>query len=214
MLFSIPLVLFNFYAAFSGLTYVEDFYYALYEVILTTWAICFYLFLEVDVDPSHKDASRPGTFLAEHYKHCREVVIQPIYKKLMLWALYAWYSGAVLFFVSFHSYGLLSNGDSGVVNSSGKIDGLWTAGFTSFTILLAAHHVIIFVSTRSYSVPLVLGYIFSVVCFMPITVLLNELVPSTMMYSTTFSDVLSQPLYWAVVLAGTTAICMPYFFVK
>lgn len=60
MLFSIPLVFFNIHAAFSGLTYVEDFYYALYEVIMTTFAICFYLFVEVDVDPKYKPADNPS----------------------------------------------------------------------------------------------------------------------------------------------------------
>ena len=104
MLFSIPLILFNIYAAFSGLTYVEDFYYALYEVILTTWAICFYLFLEVDVDKSYKSQSVPGTFLAEYYKHCCEEVIQPIYKKLFYWSIYAWYSGIIFFYISFFTY--------------------------------------------------------------------------------------------------------------
>ena len=45
MLISVPLVFFNAYAAFSGLTFVEDYYYALYEVILTTFAIGGYLLL-------------------------------------------------------------------------------------------------------------------------------------------------------------------------
>ena len=211
MLFSIPLVLFNAYAAFSGLTYMDDYYYALYEVILTTWAICAYLFIEVDVDSSYKSASRPGTFLAEYYSHCREVVIQPIYKKLFLWSLYAWYSGCVLFFASFMTYGMLG---SQAVNASGKTDGIWTAGFASFTILILAHHVIIFLGTRNYTVLLVLAYIFSLLCFMPLTVFLNVATAGAGMYRTTFSDVMSQPIYWMIVAVGVVAICMPYFFVK
>lgn len=54
MLFSVPLVFFNAYAAFSGLTFVEDYFYALYEVILTTWAIAGYLLFEYDVDSFFK----------------------------------------------------------------------------------------------------------------------------------------------------------------
>ena len=187
MLFSIPLLFFNAYAAFSGITYVEDYYYALYEVILTTWAICFYLFIEIDVDGAYKSPSKKGTYLAEYYKHCCEVVIQPIYKKLFLWAMYAWYSGFVLFFISFMTYGMFG---SQSVNESGKTDGVWTAGFTSFTILLLAHHVIIFVGTRSYTIPLVLAYIFSILCFMPITALLNDRTTTTMTYRTAFSDIM------------------------
>ena len=211
MLFSIPLVFFNAYALFSGLTYVENYYYALYEVILTTWAICFYLFIEVDVDSAYKSASKPGTYLAEYYRHCCEEVIQPIYTKLFLWSLYAWYSGIVLFFVSFMTYGMFG---SQSVNEEGKTDGVWSAGFASFTILIVAHHIIIFVGTRNYTLILVLAYIFSLLCFMPITIFLNEYGEGSMMYRTTFSDVMSQPLYWLIVLVGVTAICMPYFFVK
>lgn len=46
MLFSIPILFFNTVCGYSGLTYVEDFYFALYEVILTTFAIMFYLLLD------------------------------------------------------------------------------------------------------------------------------------------------------------------------
>ena len=53
MLFSIPILLFNTLCGYSGLTYVEDLYYALYEVIMTTFAIYFYLLLDQDV--SFKD---------------------------------------------------------------------------------------------------------------------------------------------------------------
>lgn len=31
------------------------------------------------------------------------------------------------------------------------------------------------------------------------------------MYRTTFTDVLSSPLYWLVVLCGTVAVCAPYY---
>jgi len=56
MLFSVPLVFFNAYAAFSGLTFIEDYFYALYEVILTTWAIAGYLLFEYDVDSFFKSS--------------------------------------------------------------------------------------------------------------------------------------------------------------
>ena len=71
MLFSGPLVFFNAYAAFSGLTFVEDYFYALYEVILTTWAIGGYLIFEYDVNSFFKSASLSDDYLAHHYKHCK-----------------------------------------------------------------------------------------------------------------------------------------------
>ena len=42
MLFSIPILFFNTVCGFSGTTYIADLYFALYEVIMTTWAIAFY----------------------------------------------------------------------------------------------------------------------------------------------------------------------------
>ena len=46
MLFSIPVLFFNTVCGYSGTTYVEDLYFALYEVIMTTFAIAYYLMLD------------------------------------------------------------------------------------------------------------------------------------------------------------------------
>lgn len=46
---------------------------------------------------------------------------------------------------------------------------------------------------------------------MPLTVMLNEYTPGTMMYHTTFSDVLSTPLYWLIVFCGSVLVCAPYY---
>ena len=210
MLFSIPLLFFNCHAAFSGLTYVEDYFYALYEVIMTTFAICFYLFIEVDVDPKYKSPDNESDFLSHNYRQARDKIIQPLISKLFKWVLYAWFSGIVIFYISFLTYGNFG----GIANGDGKTDGIWTAGFASFTILILVHHIIIFISTKNYTYLIVLAYIFSLLCFMPISVLLNENTPGTMMYKITFSDILSTPLYWTIVIVGTTAIVMPYFFVE
>ena len=68
MLFSIPLVFFNLQAAYSGLSYVNDYFYALYEVIITTFAIAGYVLYDVDVSPFYKEVSKHSTFLAKIYK--------------------------------------------------------------------------------------------------------------------------------------------------
>ena len=49
MLFSIPILFFNTVCGFSGTTYIADLYFALYEVIMTTWAIAFYCLYDQDV---------------------------------------------------------------------------------------------------------------------------------------------------------------------
>ena len=207
MLFSVPLVFFNAHAAFSGITFVEDYFYALYEVILTTWAIGGYLLFEYDVNSFFKSSANGGAYLAHHYAHCKATLIEPIYERLAYWCLYAWYSGAIFFYISFYAY----EGPSHPVGASGKVDGLWAAGFASFSILIAVHHLNIFVSTKAFNAWLIGSYILSVLCFMPLCVLLNEYTPGTAMYQTTFSDVLSSPLYWLVVFCGTVLVCAPYY---
>ena len=207
MLFSVPLVFFNAYAAFSGLTFIEDYFYALYEVILTTWAIAGYLIFEYDVNSFFKSSENGGVYLAQHYKHCKEVYVKPIYERLAKYIVYAWYSGAIFFYISFFAY----DGPSHAVNKSGKLDGIWTAGFASFSILISVHHLNIFVSTRAFNWLLIASYIFSIFCFMPLTTMLNDYTPGTQMYHTTFSDVLSSPLYWLVLWCGTVAVCAPYY---
>lgn len=207
MLFSVPLVFFNAHAAFSGLTFVEDYFYALYEVILTTWAIGGYLLFEYDIDSFFKSPFAGGVYLAHHYKHCKDTLVGPVYKRLAIWCLYAWYAGAIFFYLSFYAF----EGPSHAVGESGKVDGLWTSGFASFSILIAVHHVTIFMSTKAITWWLFGAYLFSILCFMPLTVMLNEYTPGTAMYRTTFSDVISSPLYWLVVFCGSVLVCLPYY---
>ena len=65
--------------------------------------------------------------------------------------------------------------------------------------------------TKGFTGWIIGSYIFSIFCFMPLTVMLNEYTPGTMMYHTTFSDVLSTPLYWLIVFCGSVLVCAPYY---
>ena len=124
------------------------------------------------------------------------------------WCLYAWYSGAVFFFVSFFAYEV----NSTAVSSDGKTDGLWAAGFACFSILIVVHHLTIFMSTKAFTAWMFGFYFFSVLCFMPIAICLNEYTDSSAsMYMNTFSDVMTVPLYWLVLLVGTVLVCAPYY---
>jgi magnesium-transporting ATPase (P-type) len=49
MLFSTPLLLMNVYAGFSGTNYLDDMYFALYEVLMTSFSLWSYIILETDV---------------------------------------------------------------------------------------------------------------------------------------------------------------------
>jgi len=207
MLFSIPLVFFNFYTGFSGVTYVNDYFYALFEVILTTFAIGGYVLFEVDISPYYKDAGKHNEFLAKVYKSQRINEVAPVYTKLGIWFTFAWYSGMVIFYTSFYSYNISP------VDSAGLMDGLWTSGFAGFTILLTCHHGIIFMETRNISVPIVLSYLLSVLCFMPLTCWLMDITPGTM-YRSVFEDALAAPTFYLVVVVGSSAILMPYYAIR
>lgn len=114
----------------------------------------------------------------------------------------------MFFYVSFFAY----EGPSTAVGPDGKTDGLWAAGFASFTILIAVHHLTIFMSTRAFTSWMIGFYLFSVLCFIPISIMLNEYTdPSASMYMNTFKDVMPAPLYWLVVAVGTVLVCAPYY---
>ena len=46
MMVALSLFFFNSLCGYSGTTFIEDYFYALFEVIMTTFAIYFYLLLD------------------------------------------------------------------------------------------------------------------------------------------------------------------------
>ena len=170
MCYSIPLIFFNTKAGFSGLIFYESWYDALYEVTITELALAFYCWFEVTADKKFKDPSYGGGYLAQLYNHNKVFEMKTMLKKFVLWSAFAWYCGSIFFFVSFYSI----NGINSVANSSGKTDGLWTAGFTSLTTLWAIHQINIFTATRNWTIAIILGYLAALSGFFPFTVLLDE----------------------------------------
>ena len=70
----------------------------------------------------------------------------------------------------------------------------------------------IFMATKAFTTWMFSFYLFSVVCFLPITIVLNTYTDaSASMYMNTFTDVMTSPLYWLVVLSGSALVCMPYY---
>ena len=105
MLFSIPLAFFNIHTAFSGVTYVEDYYFALYRIIMTNYAGSIYCLTETVLDQRYKGLADMSGYLSNYYRHASEVIVQPIVGRLFKWSLYAWASGFILFHLSFFTYG-------------------------------------------------------------------------------------------------------------
>jgi len=101
MCYSIPLIFFNLAAASSGLIFYESWYDALYEVTITELALAFYIWFEVTADHKFKDPSTPSSYLANLYNHTKVFETKTMLQKFALWSVFAWYSGAVFFYVSF-----------------------------------------------------------------------------------------------------------------
>lgn len=130
MLFSIPILFFNTICAYSGLTYVLDLYYALYEVLMTTFAIAFYLMIDTDV--SFKNP--PTTFsISKLYSYRIESHLNKKIQRYAFWTCYCWYCGAVIFYIPFYTM-------TRITNREGMVGGLWGAGYCAFASLITIHH--------------------------------------------------------------------------
>ena len=208
MLFSIPILFFNTQCAYSGTTYVEDYYFALYEVILTTFAIYFYLLLDQDISFKRAKDNEIERILPQVYSYLVRSHLSKKVQRFIFYTLYAWYTGALAFYIPFFCM-------NGIVNSRGFTGGLWSSGLGAFTVVISVHHLMIFIGTRNYTWVTFFTYAFSYACFMPITMLLNELTPGTSTYKTTFSDILGGTgLYWLSVIVVLGFTCLPLYALK
>ena len=142
------------------------------------------------------------------YSHKIRTHLSKKLQRFVLWSLYCWYSAALMWFVPFF-------GMNGIVNSSGYTGSLWSSGFTSFTILITVHHGSVIIGTRNFTLPLVILYLFSYACFMPLTTVLCDLDPGAHTYRIIFADVMGgTPLYWLSVFLSVMAICLPIYAAK
>jgi hypothetical protein len=107
MLFSIPILMFNCINGFSGLTYIPDWYFALYEVILTTFAIFFYLLIDQDV--SYNEEEELSFSLAKLYSYKMKTHLNLKYTRFAGWTLYCWWTAFVTFFIPFIALNGINN---------------------------------------------------------------------------------------------------------
>ena len=70
------------------------------------------------------------------------------------------------------------------------------------------------IGTRNYTWVTFLTYLGSFMCFMPITMLLNEYIPGSNTYMTTFSEILAGPLYWLSVFLAISVVLLPIYMAK
>mmetsp|Transcript_32846 Transcript_32846/g.50198 ORF Transcript_32846/g.50198 Transcript_32846/m.50198 type:complete len:221 (+) Transcript_32846:2426-3088(+) len=199
MLISICLFFFQMVNGFSGTTFIEDYYYAMYEVIMTTFAIYFYLLLDQDV-PFQDRFSREPLRL---YPLRMANYLKKKLKRFVSYSLYAWAGSIFIFFLSFYTL-------SEAVNSSGKTLGMWAGGLVCLVCIVGTHHGMIAVGTRNFTWAVIVGYLFSFSCLF-ITMSLNEYTPGTSTYRSTFPDMLGGTwLFWLTTGVGISALVLPF----
>ena len=81
-------------------------------------------------------------------------------------------------------------------------------------MVITVHHGMVALGTRNYTWITFVSYLGSFMCFMPLTMLLNEYIPGSNTYMTTFSDILGGPLYWLSVILAVAAVLLPIYAAK
>ena len=128
MYFSTSILFFNLYSGYSGSTYIEDYFYALFDINLSVLSLGFYMLLDQDIafssyspTSSTKDLDLPNFYFYKIRTHLSQ-------KRIRFFAisLYSWFLGGLFFYLSFYSLG-------GIVNEHGYTDGIWTSGLLVIT---------------------------------------------------------------------------------
>lgn len=184
----------------------DDLYYAVYDVCLTNVAIFFYALYDQDVSfQNTNNEERIGFKLSHYYNHCRDKVMKRTIIEYFYWMIYAFAASAVYYFVPAKAY------DMAIVHKDGYTDGQWTVGFACYSQLIIIHHVFVFICTRNYTWFQASMYLLSILFFMPLIIVLNDLSTSAYLYKFTFSGVYHQPQYWLSTLLGSAIVGLPYY---
>ncbi len=200
VLFSIPFIFFNCQNGFSGITYFDDWFYVVYDIINNEWPLFFYTLYEQDVS-----YSKPHVQVASYYAHCRDFILTKNLHNYYSWLGYAFFSGAVMYFIPSIVYG-----NDSIIAEDGGVDGLWTTGVICFTCLIIVHHIMITISTKNFTWFIITIYIGSFILYFPLTVWLNDSTPEAHNYKNIFNDQFGQWQFWLCILLCSTIIVLPY----
>ena len=213
MIYSAPLIIFQFYCGHSGTNFIPNFLVAMYSVTCTTVAIYWYLILDQDDGSSKikKGSLEPENQWDTHksipalYNYKIQTHLSKIPYRFISWSIYMWFASALIFFVPFYSMG-------NIINSSGKIGDLWTSqGLTCFSLFVTLNHGHVFIGTNNYTWLIIAMYTFSLVLY-PITLWLNNFDKTFPTYKTVFPELINtSPLFWLNLLFGTVTAILPYY---
>eukprot|EP00347_Sterkiella_histriomuscorum_P009146 403342344 len=206
-LHAITLLYFNLENGFSGTSIMSDLFYSLYDVSMNTIAVTNYTMCDQDVDfkKTNKEETL-GFKLSHYYQHCREKVLQTTLKYYLIWLLYVFISCVPIYFLSQYSYYFA------IVSKDGKTEGLWASGLISITIMTTAHHLMLAIGTKNWSIYMSF-YLISFMIFMPIMILAENFRSKSQLYQIAFSDIMNQPQYWLASILGIAVITLPYYVV-
>lgn len=187
-LFSIVLLYFNCFAAWSGITFFDNLYYGLYDVDMTNFAIGFYCLFEQDISFRFTNQEEKLNFkLSHYYGFCRDEWLRKFIPYYISWFCYGFASAVAIFFVPAFAYRYAS------VDSMGHNDGFATLGFVCFTLLIVVHHGMLFLWIRNWTYIISFFAVLSVLFFFPINVLINNGDPSANGYAITLTDSMREP---------------------
>ena len=220
MLFSAPLFFFNMHNGFSAHSYLDFAQKALFEVLLSTVGIYTYLLLEQDVSFHDADAKESRKLerreflpnLPQLYAYKIKTHLSKKLLRFAAWTAWMWATAAILFYVPFKAM-------TNIVGKDGKTGNLWGCGFASFTFLVLIHNGSVFIGTRNFTWPVVTVYFFSLLFYMPITLLVNEYLPSgtngPQYQHQVFSDYIGgSPLFALCLIFSVGTVLMPIYMAK
>ena len=120
------------------------------------------------------------------YAYCRDKVAPKFVITFYSWLAYAFAAAVPVILVPFYTYkyALMPNGHT---------DGVYSAGFASFTALITIHHLHTGLQIRNWTWLVVIFFVVSILWFMPIAICRNNWAITAGMYQMTFTSTLREP---------------------
>lgn len=72
--------------------------------------------------------------MSQFYKHCREKIVNVLFRDLALWYVYTVASAAAICYVCQYAYNFTA------ADLNGRIEGMWGVGYTTFSCMITVHH--------------------------------------------------------------------------
>ncbi|TNV85488.1 hypothetical protein FGO68_gene5841 [Halteria grandinella] len=199
-----PFLFANIQSCFSGQKMMEDTYWALYHVDCTTIAILFYGIFEQDLSfiMSNNEKSI-GFKISRYYKHSKTNIIEKTIPYFTVWHLYAFVTGIVFYYIPAYAYN--------EATFLGRQEGFWAPSFASICLMVVVHHVNCALGTKNWTFFMFCMFIISFLLFMPLTVFMNNRVPTTYSYMVHFSEGLKSPTFWLTLTITASIVVLPYY---